>query len=97
MASPIGEHDNRFIQQYRRHGAIYTFILCGIAGALVDIDHILKIFYLLMGGWGNMDGRPLHPVFFLIAFAVCLCFGTLLCSMFLKHYAKKEKEIEIKN
>ena len=97
MAFSIGEYNNRFIRQYSRHGAVYTFVLCGIAGALVDIDHIPKVLYMLMGGWRYMNGRPLHLIFFFIACCVCLCFGALLCISFLKHYARKEKEIKIKN
>jgi hypothetical protein len=97
MTFSLDEHYEHFMKNYSRHGAVYTFVLCGIAGALVDIDHIPKILYLLMGGSRKITGRMLHPIFFLIACCVCIYFGALLCNSFLAHYGYKENETQIRN
>lgn len=97
MASSLDEYYKRFMQNYGRHGAVFTFVLCGIAGALVDIDHIPKLLYLIMCGLRRMKGRSLHPVFFLLACCVCIYFGVLLYRAFSIHRAKMENATQIKN
>ena len=90
MSLRVREYFKLFRQGYLHHSVIYIFILCGIAGMLVDIDHLPKILYLLMGGQGDVSGRPLHPLFFLIASCICIYIGVKLFGDFIKYHTIKE-------
>lgn len=61
---------------YTSHGAIITFILCGITGAMVDVDHVPELLLSLMGV--SIQGRLLHSTFFIIACVGCIYYGNLL-------------------
>lgn len=78
---------------YGRHRALFTFILCGIVGVLVDIDHIPALLFELIRH-RPFPGRILHPLFLLIGCIGCAYFGGLLYRYFLKYRKKNEKTIE---
>ena len=69
----------------------YTFILCGLAGMLVDIDHLPKVIYLLSGGDSYPNGRSLHLIFLLIAVCVFLYSGAVLSREFIKYRSLRKK------
>ena len=62
--------------QYTRYNALFTFLLCGIIGAAVDIDHIPEVLISLIGG--SIEGRLLHSTFLIIACLGCAYYGNLL-------------------
>jgi cytochrome b subunit of formate dehydrogenase len=90
MAISINEYLIRIKKGYLDHGVLYIFVICGITGMLVDIDHLPKLLDMLMGGQGYPNGRTLHPLFFLIALGVCILCGKRLLEVFLKYRARKE-------
>ena len=44
MDTKMNKYFGRFKQYYLEHSVPFVFILCGIAGMLVDIDHIPKCY-----------------------------------------------------
>ena len=62
--------------------AFHFFLVSGIAGVLLDLDHILLVLGFMA------EGRPLHfPVLF-VSLLGCTCFGGLLVRNVLKRNIK---------
>jgi hypothetical protein len=60
------------IHNLLRNRALFAFGACGVAGILVDVDHIPYIIGVVE------DGRFLHPRFFLVGCFGCALFGGYL-------------------
>ena len=56
---------------------LYTFILCGIAGVLVDFDHVLKFFL-----FPTQDWRFLHTSLLLIGCSALCCCGAYIGGLY---------------
>ena len=62
-------------------------LLCGLVGVLVDLDHPISLI-LYKGHF-----RFLHPYLGLAACIVCICIGTLVGRLYIKHLLDKRKKI----
>lgn len=69
--------------QYTRHGALITFILCGIVGAMVDVDHIPELLLSLVGV--SIWGRMFHSTFLILGCLGCAYYGYLLYQDLKRH------------
>ena len=62
--------------------AFCAFCLLGLVGVVVDVDHVLVLFWKgLPITWENLltnSGRPLHIPLLVVSGVVCVCFGALL-------------------
>ena len=69
--------------------ALRPLWICGLAGILVDLDHLVLPIQLLLAGqtptWNDIAGRPLHPALFLVGWTLCgtafaCCMGQFIVS-----------------
>ena len=69
--------------------ALRPLWICGMAGILVDVDHLVLPIQLLLAGqtptWNDIAGRPLHTHSILVCWTICgaiaaCCMGQFIIS-----------------
>jgi len=62
--------------------ALLAFVLCGIVGVLIDIDHVIK--YYLVPEWSiRFLHKPVFIVSCIVFCGLCTCLGRLVIKMVL--------------
>lgn len=66
------------------NGAFHFGLYCGLAGVLVDADHLLTYYFPALFG-----DRPFHPTLFLIAGVVIVSVATRLGGLYIRMVLSK--------
>ena len=67
-----------------RRNALLAFVICGIAGVLVDVDHVIS--YYFVPEWG---GHFLHPPLFVASCVVLVGLSAYLGGLLLRQILKR--------
>ncbi len=92
MSGPLAPHDDN--HQLRR--PLLAGMLCGLAGMVVDLDHLPTVLGLKLVPPLNFLGleseRYLHSVVFAVGCIGIACAGGLLCAAFLAEWLETRRK-----